>query len=90
MKRLRTIILTALAATSLLTLGAQVPVTAQEATPLPVAADLATFSTTLVGILSALRSQLRPMSSQSAPSSRLASLCHLRQALISGGHADHR
>lgn len=52
MKRLRTLIVTALVATSLLTAGAQAPATAQEATPIPVAADLATFSTTLVGILS--------------------------------------
>ena len=51
MKRLRTLIVTALAATSLLTPGAQAPATAQEATPIPVVADLATFSTTLVGIL---------------------------------------
>lgn len=51
MKRLRMVIVMALAATSVLALGAQVPATAQEATPQPVAADLSTFSTTLVGLL---------------------------------------
>jgi hypothetical protein len=49
--RLRALIVMALAATSLLALGAQVPATAQEATPQPVAADLTTFSTTVVGLL---------------------------------------
>jgi hypothetical protein len=51
MNRLRALIVMALTATSLLALGAQVSVTAQEATPQPVNADLTTFSTTLVGLL---------------------------------------
>lgn len=51
MLRLRALIVVALAATSLFALGAKVPATAQEATPQPVAADLSTFSTTLVGLL---------------------------------------
>jgi hypothetical protein len=49
--RLRALIVMALAATSLSALGAQAPTTAQEATPQPVAPDLTTFSTTLVGLL---------------------------------------
>lgn len=51
MRRLSVVMVMALAATSLLALGAQGPATAQEATPQPVAADLSTFSTTLVGLL---------------------------------------
>ena len=51
MRRLSVVMVIALAATSLLALGAQGPATAQEATPQPVAADLSTFSTTLVGLL---------------------------------------
>ncbi|MDQ2654092.1 MAG: hypothetical protein M3Z20_13755 [Chloroflexota bacterium] len=49
--RFRALIVMALAATSLLALGAQVPATAQEATPQPVALDLTTFSTSLIGLL---------------------------------------
>ena len=51
MKRLRVLILMVLAATGLLALGDLDPATAQEATPQPVAADLSTFSTSLVGLL---------------------------------------
>lgn len=47
----RALIVVALVAASLLAPGAQAPVTAQDATPQPVAADLSTFSTTLVGLL---------------------------------------
>jgi hypothetical protein len=49
--RFRVLIVMALAAASLWALAAQVPATAQEATPQPVAPDLTTFSTTLVGLL---------------------------------------
>lgn len=49
--KLRALIVMVLAATSLLALGTQVPAKAQEATPQPVAPDLTTFSTTLVGLL---------------------------------------
>jgi len=49
--RFRALIVMALATASLLALAAQVPATAQEATPQPVASDLTTFSTTLVGLL---------------------------------------
>jgi hypothetical protein len=51
MKRLRNVFVIALAATSLLAPGVQISATAQEATPQPVAADLTTFSTTLIGLL---------------------------------------
>lgn len=51
MKRLRVLLVTTLAAMGVLVLGAQAPSLAQEATPQPVAADLTTFSTTLVGLL---------------------------------------
>lgn len=49
--RLRALVVVTLLVTSLVALGAQVPVTAQEATPQPVGPDLSTFSTTLVGLL---------------------------------------
>ena len=51
MKRLRVLLVTTLAAMSVLVLGSQAASLAQEATPQPVAADLTTFSTTLVGLL---------------------------------------
>lgn len=51
MMGLRALAVVALAATTLLAPGARFPVTAQEATPLPVAPDLSTFSTTLIGLL---------------------------------------
>lgn len=51
MERVRTLIVVTLAVASLLALGSHLPATAQEATPQPVAPDLTTFSTTLVGLL---------------------------------------
>lgn len=51
MKRLRVLILVALAVAQVLALAGSVQALAQEATPQPVAPDLTTFSTTLVGLL---------------------------------------
>jgi hypothetical protein len=51
MTRFRALIVTTVAAVGLLALSVQHPARAQEATPQPVAAELTTFSTTLVGIL---------------------------------------
>lgn len=50
-KRIRVLILSTLAAAGLLLPGGDLLSSAHEATPVPVAPDLATFSTTLVGIL---------------------------------------